>query len=103
MRACLIGLCAAQLMHAAPAYAMTRTFLYHVLQPTMAVADIDYRPAQRLAQRRRYFHGEWYTPGQHWQPWLPGRYHRYSHGGFLSAYCSHTYSVAERRCVERHW
>lgn len=73
--------------------------------PTLVtpVADLDRPIAKRRAHYRRYAYREWYTPGQHWQPWPSGRHHRYWHGGVTSAFCYGIYSAPERRCYERDW
>jgi hypothetical protein len=71
--------------------------------PVTVVADFDRPRMRRAARPRRYVYGEWYTPGQHWQPWAPGRHHRYWHGGVTSAFCYGIYSVPERRCYDRDW
>jgi hypothetical protein len=66
------------------------------------VADLD-QPRHRRHHPRFVYWGERFTPGQHWQPWAPGRHHRYWHGGVTSAFCYGILSVAEMRCRERDW
>ena len=67
------------------------------------VADLHRPRPRRAAHYRRYLYGEWYTPGQHWQPWQPGRHHRYWHGGVTDAFCYGIYSAPDGHCYDRDW
>ncbi len=66
------------------------------------VADLD-RPARHHAYRRRQVYREWYTPGQHWQPWRPSRHHRYWHGGVTDPFCYGIRAAPDPKCYERYW
>jgi hypothetical protein len=78
---------------------------HQLFVPTLVarVADLDRPVAKRRAHHRRHVYREWYTPGQHWQPWPAGRHHLYWHGGVTSAFCYGIHSAPEATCYERDW
>ena len=69
----------------------------------LRVADLDRPRARKAGRHRVYAYREWYTPGQHWQPWPSGRHHRYWHGGVTDAFCYGIWSARDGRCYEREW
>lgn len=105
MRSVLAALaCTAGMLASHPALAGPRMGLqlptFMLVVPS---ADLDRPRAKRAARPHRHAYREWYTPGQHWQPWLSGRHHRYWHGGVTSAFCYGIISIPDRRCYERDW